>query len=156
AAPPVMGGLMIGVVGCTFGAFVTDLFFARLGDWRAAVDDGLLGAISPLKTSGRPTASRDLANALRYVELPPLSPDRVATPATPGALKVSLRGGEITGPAFAGGDGENTGKIRIAGRTSDGADRLDGEITGRIRLPIAKIAPLPDRSSERDDPPDDE
>lgn len=111
-APPVMGGLLMGVVGCTFGALATDVLFARLGDWRAAVEDGLLGAISPLQGVGKPMVARDLANALKYVELPPLSPDRVTQPAASSALRVSLKDPTVTRDP-----GEVTGRIRIPAKT---------------------------------------
>jgi hypothetical protein len=111
-APPVIGGLMMGVVGCFFGALGTDVLFARLGDWKAAVEDGLLGAISPLQGAGKPTPARDLANALKYVELPPLSPDRVTQPAASSALRVSLKDPTVTRDP-----GEVTGRIRIPART---------------------------------------
>lgn len=111
-APPVMGGLLMGVVGCTVGAMITDVLFARLGDWRAAVEDGLLGALSPLQGAGRPMPARDLANALKYVELPPLSPDRVTQPAASSALRVSLKDPTVTRDP-----GEVTGRIRIPART---------------------------------------
>ncbi|MEQ1568101.1 MAG: hypothetical protein ABMA64_20850, partial [Myxococcota bacterium] len=108
--PVVLGGLLMGVVGCTFGALATDVMFGRIGDWKSALEEGLLGAVSPLQGLGEAVPARDVANALQYVELPPLSPDRVATPAAPGALRVALRG-----PAadLAQTNEEITGRIRI-------------------------------------------
>ncbi|MEZ4239955.1 MAG: hypothetical protein R3F59_28150 [Myxococcota bacterium] len=107
AAPPVMGGLLMGIVGTTFGAMATDLVFNRLADWRRSVSDSVLGAVSPLDGPGQAAPARELARALQYVELPPLSPDRVAASVTPGALRVSVRAGD---PGDA---GEVTGKSRI-------------------------------------------
>lgn len=128
AAPPVMGGLLMGIVGCTFGAMATDLFFNRLADWRTAIEDGVLGAVTPLRGPGKPAPARELARALQYVELPPLSPDRVAASVTPGALRVSVRA-----------DGNATGSMPIVQDPMDAPG--DGGTTGRIRLPIVK----PDR-----------
>lgn len=112
SAPPVMGGLMMGIVGTTFGAMGTDLLFNRLADWRAAIDESLLGAISPLRGTGRAMPAREVTNALKYVELPPLSPDRVAASVTPGALRVAVRP-DAVGPTSSAPDGETTGRIRL-------------------------------------------
>lgn len=90
-APFVVGGMLIGLTGSAFGAFASDLFFSGTGDWRQSVRVALFGASTPLVGPGRPLPSRDLANTLQYVELPPISPDRVATAAAPGALRVALR-----------------------------------------------------------------
>jgi hypothetical protein len=113
-APPVMGGILMGVVGVTFAALFTDLLFSRLGDWRESLEDALLGAVTPLRGPGKALPARDMGNALKYVEVPQLSPDRVATPATSGTLRVSLRDGpQISGPE----SGEVTGRIRIPAKT---------------------------------------
>jgi hypothetical protein len=98
-APILVGGMLMGLTGSTFGAFATDAILARTGDWRTSVRVAVFGSHTALQGLGKAVPSRDLAMTLQYVELPPLSPDRVATAAAPGALRLSLQASNAEAPA---------------------------------------------------------